>query len=64
MLFFISSANSVNAQWAEVDSSGIAMCFADDGNYIYAGFLGAVYSPGDTSHPATLSVQGTTVQRG
>ncbi len=45
ILFF---ANSVNAQWIKVDSSGIPKSYISDGKYIYAGFRGG------PSHPAVI----------
>ena len=49
IVLVISMVNIVNAQWVRVDSSGIPTCFTSDGKYIYAGFHGGAYTPGDTS---------------
>jgi photosystem II stability/assembly factor-like uncharacterized protein len=49
VIFFISLANTVNAQWVRVDTSGIPKCIAGDGEYIYVGFHGGYYHPGDTA---------------
>lgn len=49
LIFLILIANTASAQWVRVDSSGIPTCFTSDGKYIYAGFHGGYYYPGDST---------------
>jgi len=49
LIFLISIANTVNAQWVMVDTSGIPKCYTSDRKYIYAGFHGGFYHPEDTA---------------
>jgi photosystem II stability/assembly factor-like uncharacterized protein len=48
MLIVIFINNEANAQWTKV-ATGIPLGFAYDGTYIYAGFYGGLFVPGDTT---------------
>ncbi len=53
-VFFICLAATANAQWAMVDSGGMPISMTSDGKYIYVGFHGGYYHPGDTAAPRQI----------